>query len=187
MTRDNKKPDEGRPALTGPDTNRKQSSDGVIENLEPVTMRHDGRIGYPLVTGPPQALVIHCVDSRFQSAFRQFLAEELGITRYFPIVIGGGIHAFGLQNLLPKNFKIIWQQIKFVLEVAKPKQVVIINHEDCLWYRHMQGYHPAVSAVTKGRIDLKTAAKKIIEDFSGVQVRTFWAAIDDGDVVFSEV
>jgi hypothetical protein len=187
MTRDNKKPEEGHPALSRPGSEDTTPKEKSPEHLQTVTLRHDGRIGYPLETGPAQALVVHCADSRFQSAFRQFLAEELGITRYFPIIIGGGIHAFGLQNLLPKNFKVIWQQIKFVIDVAKPKQIIIINHEDCLWYNHLKGYHPTIAPKHKGHLDLRTAAERIVRDFSGIQVRTFWAGIEGSEVVFSEV
>ena len=177
----------GLMAAAGPLRKDGEKTDHAEEASEPVTMLEPGRLAYHLDNRPPEALVIHCADSRFQTAFRQFLNEELGITHYFPIVVGGGVHAFGLQNLLPKNFKIVWQQIKFALTVGKLKQVVIINHEDCKWYEHLKGYHPTVSPKHKGMLDLSTAAERIIEDFSGVQVRTFWAAIEDHGIVFSEI
>ena len=178
----------GRNAATGPPKGKDEKQEKVIaaEEVTPVTLLTNGRVAYRLERRPPEALVIHCADARFQPAFRQFVAEELGINSYFPIIIGGGIHAFGVQNLLPKNFKILWQQIKFVIEVAKPKQVIIINHEDCLWYNRLQGYHPTIPAKHKGILDLRTAAERILLDFSGVKVRTFWAAIEDDSVVFSE-
>ena len=186
MKTDNSKPVSGLKALTGSLSRRETGDSDVVKNLEPVTLRHDGRRGYRLETRRPEALVIHCGDARFQTAFRQFVTEELGIAHYLPIVIGGGVHAFGLQNLLPKNFKILWQQIKHALTVDKLNEVIIINHEDCLWYEKLKGYHPTVSIRNKGVLDLRTAAERILHDFSGVRVRTFWAAIQDNQVVFSE-
>jgi len=142
---------------------------------------------YPLDTSAPDALVIHCGDSRFQTAFRRFISGELGITKYTPIIIGGGIHALGMQVFLPKNFKILWEQIKFHLKTERPKQVIIINHEDCAWYDKMKGYHFDLSSITKGKLDLQRAALTIVKDFSGVRVRTFWAGIENGNVYFEEV
>jgi len=158
--------------------------DIVDLKTEPVS-GHDAI--YPLDTSPPEALVIHCGDSRFQTAFRRFIAGELGITKYTPIIIGGGIHALGMQVFLPKNFKILWEQIKFHVKTDRPKQIIIINHEDCAWYDKMKGYHFNLSNITKGKLDLKKASTTILKDFGGVRVRTFWAGIDNGNVYFEEV
>jgi hypothetical protein len=54
--------------------------------------------GYWIETRPSDALVIHCGDPRFQAAFRRFITEELGISNYMPLIVGGGIHAFGVQS-----------------------------------------------------------------------------------------
>lgn len=142
---------------------------------------------YPLDTAAPEALVIHCGDSRFQTAFRRFISGELGITKYTPIIIGGGIHALGMQVFLPKNFKILWEQIKFNIKTERPKQIIIINHEDCAWYDRMRGYHFDLNSITKGKLDLQKAAMTILKDFSGVRVRTFWAGIENGNVYFEEM
>jgi hypothetical protein len=142
---------------------------------------------YPLDTSAPEALVIHCGDSRFQTAFRRFITGELGITKYTPIIIGGGIHALGMQVFLPKNFKILWEQIKFHVKTERPKQIIIINHEDCTWYDKMKGYHFSLTGITKGKLDLQKAAMTIVKDFGGIRVRTFWAGIENGNVYFEEI
>ncbi|MBU0983068.1 MAG: hypothetical protein KKA42_04310 [candidate division Zixibacteria bacterium] len=142
---------------------------------------------YPLETRKPEALVIHCGDPRFQTAFRRFITEELGIASYAPVIIGGGVHAFGAQSFLPKNFKILWQQVKFFVKEGGINQIIIINHEDCTWYDKMKGYGSTLDLPLRGKLDLQTAARVILKDFARVQVRTFWAGIDDGRVSFREI
>lgn len=158
-----------------------------VEVVEPEIIRPDGRPLYKLDTGPSQALVIHCGDPRFQTAFRRFITEELGIKRYTPVIIGGGVHSFGSQSLLPKNFKILWQQVKFFIKEGGARQVIVINHEDCTWYEKMRGYHANIDLPLKGKLDLREAASTIVRDFAGVQVRSFWAGIQGDSVYFTEM
>lgn len=142
---------------------------------------------YEVSRDPAQALVIHCGDPRFQDAFRRFITEELGYRNYVPIVIGGGVHAFGVQSFLPKNFKILWEQIKFFVKEGRIRNVVIINHDDCAWYKKMKGYHPMVRLATRGKLDLVVAARTILRDFAGVTVRSYWASLEGDAISFSEV
>ena len=162
------------------------NNEQVIE-VEPDVMRADGRPMYRLDDRPSEALVIHCGDPRFQSAFRRFVTEELGIVNYTPVIIGGGVHAFGVQSFLPKNFKILWEQVKFFVKENKLRRIIIINHEDCKWYEKMSGYHPRIELPLKGKLDLQDAALTILRDFAGVQVQTYWAAVDNDRVYFTPV
>lgn len=155
--------------------------------IEPVVIKRDGRPVYRVDRMRPQALVIHCGDPRFQQAFRQFVTDELGIKSYAPVVIGGGVHSLGMQSFLPKNFKILWEQIKFFIKQQRLQQVIIINHEDCIWYDRMKGYHPGVNKFLKGKLDMLTAAKVILNDFANVDVRAFWAGLDGDEITFTEI
>ncbi len=167
---------------------RRQGSQDVEDQvIEPDVIRADGRTMYPLETRPPEAIVVHCADARFQTAFRRFVTEELGIKSYMPVVIGGGVHALGAQAFLPKNFKILWEQIKFAHDLTKPRQIIIINHEDCRWYEKMGGYHPRISVPQKGKQDLGHAARLLLKDFANVDVRAYWASIVGGNVLFTPV
>jgi hypothetical protein len=153
----------------------------VADELEP------GRPVYRLDETPSEALVIHCGDPRFQSAFRRFITEDLRIRNYTPVIIGGGLHAFGAQSLRPKNLKILWEQIKFFVRQGGLTQIVFINHEDCQWYAKMKGHRSALELPVLGRVDLQTAATQIAEDFMGVDVRSFFAALDGDLIVFEEI
>jgi hypothetical protein len=147
----------------------------------------DGRPVYHIDKPPPSALVIHCADPRFQTAFRRFVNEELGIATYVPVVLGGGIHGLANRTVLPKNFKVLWQQIKFALTVIKVPEVIIINHQDCVWYRTAQTVKPHIDSNTRAHGDLMHTARSLIEDFAGVRIRTFWAELNGDEVKFSEV
>jgi len=157
------------------------------EAIEPDVMTPEGKALYPIDRAPSEALVVHCGDPRFQTAFRRFVTEELGLKSYTPVVIGGGAHAFGAQSLLPKNFKIMWEQVKFFVKEGGLRRVIVINHEDCQWYRKLKGYHPTVQLPIKGRLDLRTAAKTILRDFAGVRVESYWAGLKDEHVYFEKV
>lgn len=155
--------------------------------IEAAVIMEDGKPTYMVNKLPPQALVIHCGDPRFQEAFRQFIREELGITSYAVIIAGGGVHSLGMQTFLPKNFKILWEQIKFFIKQQRVPQVIVINHEDCLWYDKMKGYHPKLDKLLKGKLDVLTAAKVILGDFPLVEVRAFWAGLDGDRITFTEL
>jgi len=160
--------------------------DNQVIEVEPVTSQTNNPQVYPINKQQAEALVVHCADPRFQTAFREFLNKELGMTSYIPLVVGGGIHSFGVEKLMPKNFKIVWEQIKFFIKEAKVRKVIIINHEDCLWYKTMKGYYPTIELPVKGKLDLKTAAQRILKDFAGVEVRSFWASLKNDEVTFKE-
>ena len=147
----------------------------------------DGIPRYRIERQAPGALVIHCGDPRFQTAFRRFINEELGIRTYTPIIIGGGIHSFGVQTFLPKNYKVLWEQIKFFVKEQNLHRVIIINHEDCQWYEKMKGYPAKVKLPLRGKFDLQQAAKTLLSDFAGVEVNSYWAALDGDQISFSEV
>jgi carbonic anhydrase len=137
--------------------------------------------------GQSETLVIHCSDPRFQTAFRRFITEILGIRNYAPIAIGGGVHALGVPNTMPENYKSLWAQIEFFIAEGQFRQVIIINHEDCRWYRKMEQYETKTQPQAKGILDLQTAASIIRNGFPEVTVRAFWAALDNDTVSFTEV
>ena len=142
---------------------------------------------YLLNETPPEAVVIHCGDPRFQDAFHSFLNNELRLKNYVPIVLGGGIYPFGVQNLLPKNFKILYQQIKFFLKEGKINRLVIINHDDCKWYQKFQGYTASIPLYDRLRGDLRSAAKHLSEDYLHVRVETYHAGLEGKEISFEEV
>ncbi len=97
---------------------------------------------YAVVPDPePDAIVIHCSDPRFQPAFEQFIASELGLKKggYVPIVVGGGGGVLGHPEQLPKEFKFLKERLEHYRKVFPTiRRVVLINHEGCRYYESLK-------------------------------------------------
>ena len=142
---------------------------------------------YKIDTCPSESLVIHCGDPRFQTAFKDFILNELEIRNYTPVIVGGGLHSFGVQSMRPKNFKILWEQIKFFIKEGKLHKVIFINHEDCQWYKKMRGHTQEADLPQKSKKDLAIATARILEDFTGVDVESYYAKLEGEQIVFEKV
>src|SRR5438093_11977281 len=121
---------------------------------------------------PPKALVIHCIDPRFQKAFDEFIHGKLGFGEgeYIPLVVPGGIASvcMGISAYLPKHHKILREQIQLALELyqAQEPRVILINHEDCRAYSNLMKKLPAfaihgITLLTRQMDDLKVASSLI--------------------------
>jgi len=141
---------------------------------------------YPIEKTDPKALVVQCSDARFQDAFKRFMIDDLGLPNFYPLAIGGGVHALGAKDTMPDSYTALYGQIKFFIEEVPLKLVVLINHQDCKWY---QG-HADLSDFdedTQAMADLKIGKTILSADFPDVEIRTFWAGLDGDSVTFSEV
>jgi hypothetical protein len=155
------------------------------ENKTITTVEEIGR--YFLNEEPAEAVVIYCGDPRFQKAFRDFLENELRLKNYVPIIIGGGIHPFGVRDLLPKNFKTLWEQIKFFLEDGQIPRLIVINHQDCQWYRKFEGYAHGIPIFQKGIIDLHAASQYLAKEFFNIKIETYMAKLKGKEIFFERI
>lgn len=140
---------------------------------------------YQLIKSRSETLVIHCVDHRFQDAFKKYINEELKIAVFNPLVIAGG--ALGVASDHYAKFGYIWDQVDFFINERGINRIILINHEDCLWY----GYeHPDFSREKlreQGRSDLKKAAGNIKYKQPNVEIIMIWAAIDGDNIRFEKL
>jgi hypothetical protein len=86
----------------------------------------------------PEAIVIFCSNPRFQTAFEGFVEQELELRQgqFVPFVIAGGAGVLGQPERLPKEFKFMRDRpALFRRHFPCLKRVVLINHEDCAYYR----------------------------------------------------
>ena len=94
---------------------------------------------YEVVRDPrPEAIVVYCDDPRFQKAFEPFIERELGLRReqFVPLVVGGGAGVLAHPERLPKEFKFMKDRFELIHKYFPSiKRVVLINHEDCIYYR----------------------------------------------------
>ncbi len=158
-----------------------------FKELKPDNITSGDSPDYDLDTRKFDTMVIHCADPRFQTAFKNFVTNELNIKQYAPIVLGGAIHPFGSQKTLQVNFEGLYNQIRFFIEEAGLKQLIFINHEDCLWYKGHKEHYPDADLPVKEKEDLVEALKRVHQDFPDVKIRTFWAGLKIDKIYFTEV
>jgi len=97
-------------------------------------------------------LVIHCGDYRFQTAFQEFLNEGLALAGdYDLLVIPGGPLSLTLLDYLPKFSWTSWKWLRFFIERHGIRRVVLIQHQDCAWYKTMPLHLHAPSAELRDR------------------------------------
>ena len=140
---------------------------------------------YPIQNRPSDALIIHCVDDRFQDAFERFIAEELKIFVYNPIVIAGGALALASDHFA--RFGYIWDQIEFFIGDRGINRVILINHEDCAWYGFEHPDFKPGELKDRGRTDLSAAAANIRDKFPQVEVICFWAELSGESISFHKI
>ena len=154
---------------------------------------------YPLVTGPPDAFVIHCSSPRFSQAFDNFL-KDLGVTHPIRIVVPGSVSSIGsgIEMILSKQFKTLKDQIEILVEEHPhmTPRFILINHEDCRGYAHLETkYGPMLrrlakytNVLEKQEIDLQLAAK-VVDAIAkryvhGATVELYMARIIEGQARF---
>lgn len=89
----------------------------------------------------PQVIIVHCSDPRFQGAFHRFIEEELGLGKgeFVPFVVGGGAGVLAHPERLPKEFKFMKERFEvFRQNYPSIKRIVLINHQDCAYYRTLK-------------------------------------------------
>jgi hypothetical protein len=86
----------------------------------------------------PEAAVVYCGDPRLQTAFVPFIENELGLAkgRYIPTIVGGGAGTLAYPERLPKEFKFMKDRLELIHRAfPSVKRAVLINHQDCIYYR----------------------------------------------------
>jgi hypothetical protein len=125
---------------------------------------------YALVDARPSTVVTFCSDPRFQTAFSEFIAQELrlGPGDFIPLVISGGVCSLANPLRHPKDFKFIKERIELFLEWFDTiERIVLINHEDCRYYESLKELigkaflRHARSMVERQRSDLLRVAEAL--------------------------
>jgi hypothetical protein len=138
----------------------------------------------------PQAVVVYCSAPRFQAAFEQFIENELHLAKgeYIPLVIAGGAGVLAHPERLPKEFKFMRDRFElFRKTYPSIRRVVLINHEDCAYYRMLAEKIPGFlrdhgdGERHRSRTDLGSIAAIFTRLLShlGVQVELYYARFAD--------
>ncbi len=146
----------------------------------------------------PEAVVVYCGDPRLQTAFVPFIENELGLAKgqYIPVVVGGGAGVLANPERRPKEFKFLRDRFElFHRHFASLRRLVLINHEDCLYYRTLAQAAPGLSGPDsphRPRDDLPPIARTVhrLLGHLGWDLELYYArfaAADRSQVAFDRV
>ena len=107
------------------------------------------------------AIVVHCIDFRFQKYLDPWLQERFGHDNYDRVSLAGGVF----------DFYTILKQVEISDRLHKIKEVILINHEDC-------GAYGAAGTYERHKSDLEEAARKIEVLFPSLDVETYYLHLD---------
>ena len=132
-------------------------------------------------------VVVHCSDPRYQPHFQEFLRTGLGLERYALVAVPGGPQFLTLAEYLPKFSWVGWRWIKFLVDQSRPRRVILIVHDDCLWYRDLRFWQHGGDWKGAALSDLAKVRDGLRARFGSLSVETYFARIDGGEVVFEAV
>ena len=107
------------------------------------------------------AIVVHCIDFRFQKHFDAWIEENLGCCNYDRVSLAGGVF----------DFDYVLKQIKVSEELHDIKQIILINHADC-------GAYGVAGNYARHKSDLEEAKEKLIELFPALNVELYYLHLD---------
>jgi len=130
-------------------------------------------------------LAIHCGDYRFQDAFREFLNNSLNLDgNYDLLVIPGGPLSLALFEYLPKFQWASLRWLRFFAEQHKIQRLILIQHQDCAFYRTVPLYlHASKEPRQRQEQDLRRVREVMRRDLPQLTVETYYAGWDATDHV----
>ena len=134
------------------------------------------------------ALVIHCGDYRFQAAFHEFLNRSLHLETYDLMVIPGGPLTLTPLDPFPKYHWAGWNWLRFFVEQHKLTRLILIQHQDCGFYKAMSAHlnAPLESLRERQEQDLRRARDQVARELPHLAVDTYYAGWDFSDRVLIE-
>lgn len=107
------------------------------------------------------ALVVCCIDFRFQKYIQKWLGQHMKDKTYDMVGFAGST----------KSLPIIMKQVVISKSLHHIKQVVLIHHEDC-------GAYGVESTPERHATDLQKARKKILAQYPDLTVLLYYLHLD---------
>lgn len=147
------------------------------------------QVAAKLQSADPGALVVHCGDHRFQSAIQEFLNRGLGLGgNYDLLVVPGGPQSLTLVEYLPKFSWASWRWFRFFVENHEIDRLILIQHEDCAWYKSLPLHlHSSSEPRQRQEEDLSRVGQRLRKDFPQLRVELYfaeWDGKEGGDINF---
>ncbi len=108
-----------------------------------------------------EAIVIGCIDFRFQRVIENWIHANLGQMAYDRVSLAGGIF----------DFYTVLKQVEISHSLHKIQKVILLNHEDC-------GAYGELGTKERHIHDLVEAERKIETLYPDVEVDTYYIHLD---------
>lgn len=108
-----------------------------------------------------EAIVVHCIDFRFQKYLDSWLHEYLGHDNYDRVSLAGAVF----------DFEAILKQVEISKSLHEIKKAILINHEDC-------GAYGAAGNYERHKADLAKAQRKIKALLPDLDVEIYYLHLD---------
>jgi len=133
-----------------------------------------------LRSGGTETLAIHCGDFRFQAAFHEFLNRSLNLNgNYDLMVIPGGPLSLTLFEYLPEYQRATSNWFRFFAEMHNIKRLILIQHQDCAFYRSMPDHlHSSSDLRQRQEQDLLRVKEWVEKEFPQIAVKLYYAGWD---------
>lgn len=133
-------------------------------------------------------LVIHCGDYRFQSALYEFLNRALNLASYDLMVVPGGPLGLTFGEPFPKYGWASWKWLRFFVEQHKLTRLILIQHQDCGFYKSMAEHLNIRIEQLRERQeqDLRRVREAMSRELPHVAVDLYHAGWDSSDRVIIE-
>jgi len=117
-----------------------------------------------------QALIVQCIDYRFQSALRRFLLSQGLKDKYDLASLAGSA-----KDLSGKDKSFILKQIEISVRLHGIKKVYLIHHLDCGAYGGSKAFKDLKTEIGCHKFDLLQAKKIINKKFPYLKVKLAFA------------
>lgn len=120
------------------------------------------------------ALVVHCSDGRLGEQIDEFLQESLALPRADHVACPGGPVALAGRLLSFWECRSVEEQLRFLVSAHALRQVVLVAHQDCTYYRERLALTAAQVEPEQLR-DLEIAAACLLRMSPELAVRSYFA------------
>jgi hypothetical protein len=133
-----------------------------------------------------QAAAVYCSDGRFGEQFDDLLVGGLNLPRYDRLAVPGGAACLASHFQTYREEQAIAEQLRFLVDVHRLRQVILIAHENCAFYSERLRVSP-LQLETKQREDMRRAIDRVRSIRSDILVDAWFARVVDDEVQFERL
>lgn len=128
-----------------------------------------------------KALILHCIDFRFQQPIQKFLADK-GLLGLADIVSLAGSAKNFVNPAMPSDREFLMRQVDISVKLHEIEKILIVNHQDCGAYGGSKSFANFEHEEREYKEDMKALKQAILEKYPNVAVEMY-IALMEGDVV----